>query len=243
MGDEEGGDTDGNVDTALGFMFDAVREKVEKQYVIGSFKFVLAAIDDQPGSFQSGQYLWPAAETLAHRILSDKEWEDVLVRVGGATDKLQVVELGSGVGLGGLAASKRTQVDRVVMTDYDPGAVALIESNVVLNNAGEKCAVVQCEWGASAGVLPVSALVVGSDLIYATEVVEPLLKTVHQCLPSGDDARGGLFVLVSSFDIGDESNAKFAKVASRLGLAIEEVVPLNYTENIHRVQYLYRRSP
>ena len=47
---------DENVDTALGFMFDAARGKVRRKVLC----FELAAIDDSPGSYQSGQYLWPA---------------------------------------------------------------------------------------------------------------------------------------------------------------------------------------
>jgi len=235
---EDDGDDD-NVDTALGFMFDAAREKVRSKVEIQGCMFELAAIDDLPGSYQSGQYLWPAAETLARRLLTDADWAGMLpaptsVDTG---QPFTVVELGSGVGLGGLAAGTRREVGRVIMTDYDPGALDLIRDNVAHNSAvtgSDKCSAVLCEWGVRSPDIPQSPLVVGSDLIYAPEVVQPLLAAVDHCLSAN-----GTFVLVSSFDIGTESNALFAKTARELGLAVEEVVCLDYP-HVHRVQHLQR---
>jgi hypothetical protein len=236
---------DDNVDTALGFMFDAEREKVRSKVEIEGSVFELAAIDDLPGSYQSGQYLWPAAETLARRLLTDADWVGMLpaptsMNPAADTDTPQpftVVELGSGVGLGGLAAATRKEVGRVVMTDYDPGALDLIRDNVAHNSAvtgSDRCSAVLCEWGVRSPYIPQSPLVVGSDLIYAPEVVQPLLTSVDHCLSAN-----GTFVLVSSFDIGTESNALFAKAARELGLVVEEVVGLDYPR-VHRVQHLKR---
>ena len=84
-------------------------------------------------------------------------------------------------------------------------------------------------------------VIVGSDLIYCASVVLPLLQTVASYLASE-----GVFVLVSSFDIGEESNALFAASATQLGLVDREVQGLSWHgpddpyPTTHRIQYLTR---
>lgn len=280
--------------SGIGFMFDAEADKIWRPYTFENVKFELKAMDDNPGAYQSGHYMWPAATTLANIIFSNEKWGLVLDAAGGSVGPLTVVELGAGVGLGGLAAAQRPEVERVVMTDYDPGTLDLIRENVDHNQSVEgvtgadKCSVAFLEWGpgqengdgeknrdsggnidkcdkedrlssslspssssltssssssSSSGKVkevdvPVSELMIGSDLIYAPEVVRPLLATVARLLVP-TPARG-VFLLVSSFDIGEESNAIFAAACQELGLAVDEVTPLDYASEVHRVQLVYR---
>jgi len=60
----------------------------------------------------------------------------------------------------------------------------------------------------------------------------------------------GLFILQSSFDIGDESNIAFDTICKELNLEVEEISPLNLPEDTttttnikgHRLQYIRHKT-
>ena len=66
--------------------------------------------------------MWEAGITIARYIYYNQE------EFKGKT----ILELGSGTGIGGLAALKFTQCSRVIMTDYTEEVLALIKDNVKL---------------------------------------------------------------------------------------------------------------
>ena len=109
----------------------------------------------------------------------------------------------------------------------------------------------------------VQLLLVGSDLLYCRDVVQPLLQTIFAllCIHRGDkdvdkgndhktekqifacpltavgSKSGSIFVLTSSFDVGLDVNEEVALQLALLHLEMEEVNPLNVSEGQCRVQY------
>lgn len=181
---------------AIGFMFDAEHSREVREISFASnIKVSLRTIGDKPGHVQSGQYLWPAATAAGNYLIEN--WEEV------ASD--QVLELGAGCGLAGIVAFKLPGVQHVVWTDYDRGSLQLITENVDDNCSFGSYHIHFLEWGKRIGedvrqenAYPTDGfrLVVGSDLIYCKEVIEPLFRTVAEVLH-----REGIFVLISSFGL------------------------------------------
>lgn len=212
---------------------------------------------------QSGQYLWPAAAFMC-RHLQDN-WDSLRSR--------KVLELGAGVGLAGILASKLPGTEQVILTDYDHGSLELLIENVQLNLvAGDSCitTVEYLEWGKERKCSPSSSqarssgseeiiksgelsdgishsisssevvdaetfsLILGTDLLYCTDIVKPLFKSAKELL---ENTKGGCFVLVSSFDPGEEIERAVSVTCTEIGLMREEVIKLDTSEAICRVQY------
>lgn len=178
---------------AIGFMFDAEHgREVREIHFEPNIDISLRTIGDKPGHVQSGQYLWPAAVAAGNYLISN--WNEI--------SSESLLELGAGCGLSGIVASKLEGVKHVVWTDYDHGSLQLIQENID-ENCSVLCHVHFLEWGKtidaavrSENEYPTDGfkLVVGTDLIYCKEVIEPLFRTVGETLH-----REGHFVLVSSF--------------------------------------------
>jgi predicted nicotinamide N-methyase len=192
---------------AIGFMFDSMHEKIVKEITISSqsrdISLSLTLIGEDPGHRQSGHYLWPAAQFLASYLAQN--W--------GKCQASFVIELGSGIGLCGILSchlGDRTQ--QVVLTDYDPGCLDLLKINIQTNNCQDNCRAQFLQWGGEnlQEVLLGSqgrddVLLIGSDLLYCKEVVEPLFRTISQLLMHREGIRGH-FLLASSFDVGEVSH-------------------------------------
>ena len=245
---------------AIGFMFDAQHARCTKRLdftlpssstpttdttTIATVGVTVRLIGEDPGHVQSGQYLWPAAAYTARYLI--EHW--------GSLRATAVVELGAGVGVAGLVVAQLPGCRRVVLTDYDPGALQLLRENIALNSGADgataaaaatgvvgecECSVTFLEWGnlAAGNVLltadgigssgssggnlqpppPQSStadaslfpLVLGTDLLYSVDIVEPLFTTAMQLMrraagdgagagAGDDDGEAGRFLLVSSF--------------------------------------------
>jgi predicted nicotinamide N-methyase len=188
---------------AIGFMFDSMHEKFVKDITIpslsGDIPLSLTLIGEDPGHRQSGHYLWPAAQFLASYLAQN--WNSCNSSV--------VIELGSGIGLCGILSSHlgdRTQ--QVVLTDYDPGCLELLKINIETNHCQDNCRTQFLQWGGDIQEVLLGShvgndiLVIGSDLLYCKEVVEPLFRTISQLLRHQKGIRGH-FLLASSFDVGE----------------------------------------
>ena len=106
------------------------------------------------------------------------------------------------------------------------------------------------------GLLAFQLLLIGSDLLYSVDVAAPLLITVTQLLTlhaqsikdagvdaGGDGAAGrggdtaaGMFILTSSFDIGENINLEVSRQAERLQLEVQELNALDVASHACRVQ-------
>lgn len=184
---------------AIGFMFDAEHSKETRIVTfLPNITISVKTIGDQPGHVQSGQYLWPASHAAAKYVI--KHWNSLQCET--------IMELGAGCGLTGLVVSKLDGVKSVIFTDYDPGSLDLISDNVKLNSFDSNVGfhVHFLQWGKevpdsvrSQCSYPAEGfrLILGADLLYCVEVVEPLFASVSRLLCEG----GGLFVLVTSFSL------------------------------------------
>lgn len=189
--DEESYDT-------IGFMFDSFHEKSTKEIIFQIHEkevvFSLRIIGEDPGHVQSGQYLWPAAQHLSKYFID--HWSEFQSEL--------VIELGSGAGLCGLVVSKLgDRTHKVVLTDHDPGCLEILQENITINNCEQNCQKEYLQWGNSLiqfkdFLSSSSLLLIGSDLLYCSSVVQPVFETVSKSI--GDNGR---FVLASSFDIGE----------------------------------------
>lgn len=177
--------------TTIGFMFDSNHHKslfsIQFEEPINEIKF--KCIGDDPGHVQSGQYIWPAAKEAVNYLI--KHWNNL--------QSSNIIELGSGCGLLGIAISRLSTVQRITLTDYDAGCLDLINENIILNSP-HSCAfnVNMLKWGETCNnSYETYPLIIGSDLLYSEDIVNPLFFTLNQLM--GNDS---VFVLISSFDIG-----------------------------------------
>jgi len=191
---------------SLGFMFDACHHRETRSvYLKEDFVLLIRTIGDRPGHLQSGHYIWPASIAAAKYLID--HWDSLQCE--------SVLELGSGCGITGIALSKMTGVQSVIMTDYDLGSLKLITENIQLNssdviNNHAISSAHYLDWGVpippAIQKLPLFPsngfrLVVGADLVYCKDVIPALLRTVRNLLHESL----GIFILVSSFRLSDVS--------------------------------------
>ena len=235
----------------MAFMFDTAKKKDVESFefydeAVGTFQVNLKMIKGDPGHQQSGQYLWPASEANARYILTNQSDLGLIGR------RLVVVELGAGCGLSGLAVSHLPNVGSVVLTDYDYGALQLLEENAAAcvktytsrpnANVGDFISVEKFKWGGEISPTLISRvkgsgqmlLLLGSDLIYCYTVCMPLFSSVKALLSLAP--KESCFVLVSSFELKPEIESVAVKTYTSLGLIVKELVRLNADEKICRVQ-------
>jgi predicted nicotinamide N-methyase len=218
---------------SIGFMFDASHARYKREFCIPSSgdTIVVSTIGEDPGHVQSGQYLWPAASFGANYITED--WK--------ALQAPHVLELGAGCGLTGIAAGRLPNVETVTLTDYDNGSLGLLRENAAANIEGHVRVNVQfLEWGSGhyADIVIENGfgLILGSDLLYCSEVVRPLFKSVNDMMHTD-----GIFLLVSSFDPGRDVQQQVDAMVSELSLHVEDVISLDISSNICRVQKFRKR--
>lgn len=118
--------------------------------------------------------LWPSALALADAV------------VGRALHGARVVELGCGLGLPAIAAA--IAGGRVLATDWAPDAVAITARNAAANGVAVETLV--CDWTAPWELLARGPfeLVIGSDLLYESRNVDPLLALLERLLDGGGEA-------------------------------------------------------
>jgi predicted nicotinamide N-methyase len=113
--------------------------------------------------------LWPAARMLAKAILREP-W----------LPGQEALEIGCGLGLPGIAALARGL--RVTFSDYDATALKFAADNARANGF-EDFKVLQLDWRRPPADLR-APLVLGSDLIYESRNVEPVVKLIAHILTS-----------------------------------------------------------
>ena len=202
--------------SSIGFMFDVSSSKINKEikFVINSQEISLnfLLIGEDPGHKQSGHYLWPAAQFLSLYLIEN--WN--LYKSSSL-----IIELGAGIGICGIVccylnqfhsqeesssiSSRRSQ--EVILTDYDPGCIELLNRNIIQNHCELSCHTEYLKWGDSINHLLIKndlerILVIGSDLLYCKGVVEPLFITIFHIFHS-IVSKNGIFLLASSFDVGE----------------------------------------
>lgn len=171
---------------------DAVSETVRETVAVEGRTFLLdrpAGLDqvfDHPAvrsAYAADEYipywtdLWAAARMLAKVVLREP-WDKFAARVGG---RPEVLEVGCGLGLGGIAALARGL--RVTFSDCDETAVGFAAGNARLNGFTDFATLPADLRSPPTGVsFPV---VIGSDLMYEQRLVEPLAHFIKAVLAPG----------------------------------------------------------
>ncbi|MBI3326679.1 MAG: methyltransferase domain-containing protein [Nitrospinae bacterium] len=119
--------------------------------------------------------LWPSAIALARYL-----WRAVDVQ------GLQVLELGCGIGLAGIVASRKGAA--VTFTDYEADALAFTRYNV-LHNGCTRALIRHLDWFTPT-LTETYQLIIASDVLYERTNFQPLLQLYHRNL-----APGGHFIL------------------------------------------------
>jgi len=119
--------------------------------------------------------LWPSAIAHAQYL-----WRSVEVQ------GLQVLELGCGIGLAGIVASRKGAA--VTFTDYEADALAFTRYNV-LQNACTRVVIRHLDWFTPT-LTETYQLIIASDVLYERTNFQPLLQLYHRNL-----APGGHFIL------------------------------------------------
>lgn len=231
--------------TDVGFMFDAFLERVTCRYEFGAnadVSILLTYAKEEPGALQSGHYVWPAAPALCTYLTEHRD----IIPSG------NVVELGAGCGLTGLAVAQLRPEATVIFTDHDPGVL-----KVISHNAGQQkrvqatCLTQSLRWGPDGAKeiealekLPagptnsnrVTELIVGSDVIYAREVVPLLFWTVDRLL-----SVSGTFLMCSSFCYDEETETEIDMQSAKCGLK-REVIECSLNEGGTRIQCFTRTA-
>jgi predicted nicotinamide N-methyase len=127
--------------------------------------------------------LWPAARMLAEIVLQES-WDKFPKNVAGSP---QVLELGCGLGVAGLAALARGQT--VAFSDIDETALQFATNNARLNGFDDFSTLLLDLRSPPEGVK--YPIVIGSDLIYQDRLVRPLVALLQAVL-----APGGVCLLV-----------------------------------------------
>ncbi|OQS05664.1 hypothetical protein THRCLA_20560 [Thraustotheca clavata] len=204
--------------TDVGFMFDDRMEKVTCEFKYGRVSVLLSYVEDNPGFVQSGHYVWPAAPALCEYMEANFA----------SLPRGHVVELGAGCGLAGLVFAQLDPSSQIIFTDHDPGVLKTIEHNVKMQSHREqaKCYTQSLRWG-SVGAKEIEAieqlqtngksrmtnLIVGTDVIYAREIVRMLFWTIDRLL-----ANDGQFLMCSSFCYDEETEAEIDAMCTKYNL-------------------------
>jgi hypothetical protein len=149
----------------------------------------------------------------------------------------------------GLALAQLRPDATVVFTDHDPGVLKTIEYNCTQQDRKQAtCLAKRVRWGPH-GADEIAALeqalqttcqgvemVVGSDIIYAREVVPELFWTVDRLLKADGT---GLFLMCSSARYDDATEREIDAQCTRFGLA-REILLCGLNQNGSRVQRFTR---
>jgi len=130
------------------------------------------------GGTETGGVVWPAALVLCSWLLRQP---------AGAFDGLDVLELGAGTGLCGLALAQCRPLRRCTLTDVVPATLDNLRHNLgALPPAAAPCRAAALDWCAPDAFLAAEAdgadLLLGADLVYEPALAAPLAATLAALL-------------------------------------------------------------
>ncbi|EPS58908.1 hypothetical protein M569_15903, partial [Genlisea aurea] len=170
-------------------------EEERQKYPLHSIdsEIVIRQIPSLGLSFQ----LWPAAASLVAILDRHRNGESTPLTsiLASLQPPLRILELGSGTGLGGIAAAALLGA-RVTVTDL-PHVVPNLQFNVdanaaILQKHGGAVDAAPLSWGDAQEMEAIKTanhdLILGSDLVYHDHLYEPLLETL-KFLMSGSEKR------------------------------------------------------
>ncbi|KAH6595413.1 hypothetical protein BASA50_005824 [Batrachochytrium salamandrivorans] len=160
--------------------------------------------------------------------------EDPNQRVAGR----HFLELGSGVGLLGMACSLLAATS-VYMTDIDDLVISRLEQNVGLNQLQESVAVFKLDWECSSSQLQetISPIrqrfdtIIGADIVYSPDLIQPLVRTIQTLLYAASNPQLAE-CWISSTQRQKSTQSAFLNQLADSGLTIQ-TVPLNPASWFH----------
>ncbi|KAL7500030.1 hypothetical protein ACHAWT_009901 [Skeletonema menzelii] len=151
------------------------------------------------GCGRLGATVWPSAIALASLLAGDTYRSSIQGK--------RILELGSGCGLPTLTAKEVCCADQVLATDYWERENLVVGNRLVpkelfgVNLAyNVRCEPRNLDWHDELSVFDVSTnfdadIIVGSDLVYYPDDVEPLLQTLNILMKNGGGAQNMLLIL------------------------------------------------
>ncbi|KAG7374038.1 lysine methyltransferase [Nitzschia inconspicua] len=272
-------DSDGDIDSLceeLGLLFEGSHAMIWKHFswdkMLGDsttkagrrsqIHVAISCIDDNPGTVQSGHYLWPAAESLCEYLMRASGEKNDKPFSGSVRS---ILELGAGTALPSLCAVQLFQetLEYLVVTDRDYGTLERARDNYettmmeLYENAGTdegQESVVNEISSILVDFLPLTwehherqwkeltkrlqldhsilktdsgvtfDLVLGSDLMYSVDVIEPLLETVKMAMVKNTcGTLAGRFLLSQSFALDKDAEKEIDRVCRVLHLSSKTV--------------------
>mmetsp|Transcript_6704 Transcript_6704/g.18780 ORF Transcript_6704/g.18780 Transcript_6704/m.18780 type:complete len:333 (+) Transcript_6704:219-1217(+) len=134
-GSSGGGSSSSSSHWELSFLFEAEQPSKRERHAFATpdesqtIEVVLDTADDEPGATQSGNYLWPAAETLARYLVQNYSSNNNYKNNN--QQPAVVVELGAGNALVSIAAWQlwATSLQCLIVTDHDPSTLERARNN------------------------------------------------------------------------------------------------------------------
>jgi predicted nicotinamide N-methyase len=185
----------------------------------------------------TGFVIWPAAVMLAHYLTENP----ILVLSDDTRPHGDIMELGAGCGLAGLAAAmlldkrnhqerKEKRIvnqDRVIFTDYNPACLENLRLNVLLNNLDSSHEVLGLDWfdqlpsdrawldmnGASHARC---RLILGADLIVCTNDADLVAATIDCAL-----IEGGMAIILGADRYARFGVSSFPRACRSRGLTVK----------------------
>ena len=165
----------------MGNKFPAQCRTVETEIVVDSqHSLLLNEMLIFPHGFD-GLHLWEAGIILARWVFYHRE-----IFAGKS-----VLELGTGVGIGGLAVCQFSEKSSVTMSDYNERVIENIRLNVRKNAMQQRSSVIRLDWTEYAKFDGKFDFIIGSDLIYGGAPVAELYALVKRAL-----SEAGVFYLI-----------------------------------------------
>eukprot|EP00035_Acanthoeca_spectabilis_P028443 m.470714 g.470714 ORF g.470714 m.470714 type:complete len:259 (+) comp30161_c0_seq1:134-910(+) len=211
-------------------------------------------LHERPGEAVGG-YTWPGGRLLAQFLLSPAG-RQAAANGESPTEAGVIVELGCGVGVSGLAVAAGHGAN-VLLTDRSPECLALASRNALANETliPGAVAVTPLNWGelTADGVVALLddpdvvcgkwpargegtvAMVIGADVLYTVDSIEPLLSTL---IALTEKQRAPVFLSYRQRGPGEERFFTDAKVA---GFTIEQVSQSNGAGGAMDTVYLLQR--
>ena len=203
-----------------------------------------------------------------------------------------VLELGAGCGLSGLVMSKLDIIDTIIFTDYDHGTLQLLHDNIIINNNNTTTTtttsttsnnndIIQYidnssntitktfmidyyKWGNDVPIYwdHYINIIIGADLLYCSDVVEPLILTItkvfkyndniiHNKKNSNNTATSNtatsdnsieqekcIFILISSFDTGNDVTDEMIRCLNQYGLKSTIIQELHVDHHICKIEHI-----
>lgn len=187
----------------------------------------------------TGQIIWPIARATTWYLAAVGQKE---------LSGQDCIELGAGAGLCGLLGTRWSK--SMVLTDYEPEVLAILERNLAHASKACKTTLFNLSWGSDPDHARLASetgvaqwpVIIGADIVYWSESIVPLFESVAALL-----APGGLFIL-GYFDRLSSNKLKVEQLAREKGLVWSTVdhasylpnpFPAEFVDHLHRMT-IYR---